>query len=170
MPQVTPTVVNTTIPTNPNRTIQNVSQVGSQSFEVSVRGLSIGTNLSVYLDFNKLSAAQIHPSGKSAGDPLVTDAFGKATFVIYYTDTAPGLGNRPEAQYINFLDKSSQQLLVVVVDTASINTPALPEDYRTRCRCYATTNIYRSYRLELAAIKDWGSVRQNAGTSVINAG
>jgi len=169
MPTVTPTVVNTTAPTNPNRTVQRVSQVGSQSFEVSVHGLNVGTTLNVYLDLNKVDAAKIHPQGSITGAPIKTDAAGKATFVVYYADAIPGLGNRPEAEYINFLSKSSHQLQVVVVDSVSINTPTLPDNFRDKCRCYAISNIYRSYSLELATVKDWGTIRENAGSSTINA-
>lgn len=169
MPQVTP-VVDKTIAVNTNRNVRNTREIGSQSFSLSVSGLSINTDVNVYLDYNKVEASNLQPVGGLRGTNLTTNAFGKLEFVLYYVDGVPGLGNLPEAQFINFLNRSSQQLLVVVVDRSSINTAILPDDFRTSCRCYSEGNIYRSYSVTLDTVKDWGSVVQNAGSTTLTIG
>lgn len=168
MPQVTPVIEKNLPPSN--RNVRNTREIGSQSFSISVTGLSISTDVNVYLDFNKVSTNNLQPTGGIRGDKLTTDAFGKLAFTLYYVDGVPGLGNLPEANFINYLNRSSQQLLVVVVDKSSIDSAILPESFRTISRSYAEGNIYRSYTLTLDAVRDWGSVTQNAGQTTVNIG
>lgn len=168
MPQVTPVVERNLPPSN--RNIRNIQEIGSQSFSCSVTGLNVSTDVNVYLDFSKVASSNLQPAGGLRGNQLRTDAFGKLEFTLYYVDGVPGLGNIPEANFINYLNRSSQQLLIVIVDKSSIDTAILPEDFRTSTRCYAEGNIYRSYSVTLDTVKDWGSVIQNAGSSTITIG
>ena len=168
MPQITPTLAAVNLPdTNTARTVKNVFEIAAQSFQIQVNGLNLNTDLNLYIDFKKVRPADIQPDGKLRGDKLTTDLYGKASFIYYYTDLVPGLGQLPEAQFVNFLNRSSSRISVVLCDKASQDGDTLPDDYASTVRCYSTGYILRSYQVNFNVIKEYGIERTTASQTLL---
>lgn len=170
MPTVTPTVAAVNLPnTNTSRTVKNVFEISAQSFSITVNGLNINTDLNLYVDFKKVEPVDIHPAGKLRGEKLTTDQFGRTSFVYYYTDLVPNLGQLPEAQFVNYLNRTATRILVVVCDKASMNLVTLPDDYKDIVRCYSEGFINRSYQVNFDVIREFGIERTTGSQSIVIA-
>lgn len=145
--------------------VTTTEQIGSQAFFIEVFGLNINTVMNVYLDGKKLPSNYIQPRGKNLGDPLSTDEDGSLHFYFYYRDSVPNIKNVPEAAFLDEISKNTRQLLVVVLDKASIDDATLPETFRRNVRCYAEKQILRTYDIQLTTVRDVIDTRTGGKTT-----
>jgi hypothetical protein len=128
------------------RNISFIEAVAEQSFRISVSGLNINTKLNLYVNNNKASANAIVNEG---GGDFMTDFKGSTSFIFYYRESLSELNNISEAAYLEYLSRNSGQVTLVLVDSASINSQDLPDNYKQLARCYSETTINKTYAPEV---------------------
>lgn len=138
---------------NTTRVVRKIEAVGNQSIAVQVYGLNINTHLNLYVDMKKVDTNLIQLQDRP-GQTFSTDANGNALFIFYYQEDFTQLNDVPEAKYNEFLAKNTGNVLLVVVDKASIDTVELPAGYKQIARCYAETYIQKSYTPTLDTVQD----------------
>jgi hypothetical protein len=149
------------------RTISTIGVVGGQSFNVTINGLNVRTNLSVYFDTKKVPATSLQPRAGKLGDPIITDGNGRVEFIYFLDQPTSDFVNIPEASFIDIINKDSGIKNLVVVDSASINTSTLPDNYSAICRCYAVKQIDKAFTVNFTEVKDWGDQTAFAGGSTV---
>lgn len=133
--------------------VRKLEAVGNQSISIELYGLNINTHLNLYVDMKKANSSVIQLLDRP-GQTFSTNANGSASFVFYYQEDFTQLNNVPEAKYEEFLAKNTGNVLLVVVDKASIDSAELPANYKDIARCYAETYVQRSYAPALDAVHD----------------
>lgn len=150
------------------RNVDSVNVVGSQSFDVSVVGLNIYSKLEVYYEGKKVPDSQLEPRGgalASKGYTIQTDDNGSANFIFYLQDLVQDYAGKSEASFLNYLDKDAGLKTLVVIDEASYNGDTLPNDYKTRVKCYAEVSIQKTYEITFNETKDWGPANGRSRTA-----
>lgn len=135
------------------KVVKQLEAVGNQSIAIQVYGLNINTHLNLYVDNKKVNTSSITLQDRP-GVTFSTDSNGAVKFVFYYQEDFTQLNNVPEAKYSEFLAKNTGNLLLVVVDKASIDTVELPANYKTIARCYSEGYLQRSYSPTLQTVED----------------
>lgn len=152
------------------RTISSVGVVGGQAFQVTINGLNVRTNLSVYFDTKLVPAASLQPRAGKIGDPIVTDGNGKVEFIYFLEQPTSDFVNIPEASFIDIVNKDTGLKNLVVVDSASISANTLPDNYASTCRCFAVREIEKAFTVNFTEVKDWGTSTATAGGSTLIIG
>lgn len=153
------------------RTVSMISTIGSQSFEIDVKGLNIFTKLEVYYEGKRVPDSQLEPRDgllKDKGYTIRTDENGTASFIFYLSDLIGDYKNQAEAKFLNYLDNDAGKKTLVVVDEASYSGEELPLNYRSVVKCYAEVDITKSIEIKFEEIKDWGSQGKALGSSYTN--
>jgi len=154
------------------RTVNFVNVIGSQSFQIDVKGLNIFTKLEVYYEGRRVPDDQLEPRDgllKSKGYTIRTDENGSSSFIFYLKDLVADYKNQSEASFLNHLNNDAGRKTLVVVDEGSFSGDVLPDNYQSRVKCYAEVDLTKSIEIKFDELKDWGgSIGTQAGSSYTN--
>lgn len=138
------------------RTVTSLSLPSPQIFNLKVNGLNVNTKLNVYYEGKKLpyysatvgtTKSSVFTEGDATSAPA-TDSNGKATITIILGSDYSSLSGFSESSVLAALEQDSVAKKIVVVDKFSIDSSTLPADYPSIARCYCSTTIKKSVKID----------------------
>jgi hypothetical protein len=137
------------------RTVSVVKNVQPQSFDIEVFGLNILTRCNLYYEGVKVAAGDLEPRTGSIGGTISTNDRGQIRFIWYLRNPVSALAGQAESEFIAALKLDATVKQLVLVDKASINTDTLPDNFRSRARCYAEATLKKSFEIKFNEVKEF---------------
>ena len=114
-----------------------------------------GKKLPYYSTVTGTNKSCVYKNGDASAGP-VTDSNGKAEIVLILGSDYSSLVGYSESSVIKALEQDSISKKIVIVDAYSISSTALPADYPTKARCYCSTTITKSVKIDTTVeTKNW---------------
>lgn len=146
------------------RTITYISLPAPQTFNLTLNGLNLNTQLNVYFEGKKLpyrstvtgtNKSCVYKEGDASAAPT-TDSNGTARIVVILGSDYGNLVSYSESSVIKAIEQDSVSKKLVIVDSYSIDSSTLPSDYTTKARCYCSTTITKSVKIDTTVeTKTW---------------